>query len=176
MATVTITKTFDEKVNEQFTQEMFDEADLATVKRQFFTVDTVYGGEGDPEGKWEAKKVKLSIQEKDGNGQVVKTTYKVVWAACYTINGEAKDNLSKSFLLAKSRYDVNGNRVPMLGSIREWADKNIVGGILDKEWTAALAKELNEKGMKLEKIDYQAPKKDGGKFTAIVHHPYFAKD
>lgn len=175
MATVTITKSFDEKVDSQFTQEMFDEADLATVKRQFFTVDTVYGGEGDPEGKWIAKKVKLEIQEKEG-GQVTKTTYKVVWAVCYTINGEVKDALSKSFLLAKSRYDANGNKVPMLGSIREWADKHIVGGVLDKEWTSALAKELNERGMRIEKGDYQAPKKDGGKFTAIVYHPYFVLD
>lgn len=174
MATVTIVKTFDEKVNDQFTAEMFAEADLATVKRQFFTVDTVYGGESDSEGKWEAKRIKLTIQEKEG-GQT-KTTYKVVWAVCYLIDGQVKDSLSKSFLLAKSRYDANGNKVPMLGSVREWADRNIVGGVLDKEWTTALAKELNERGMHLEKVDYQAPKKDGGKFTAVVYHPYFAKD
>lgn len=176
MATVTIVKSFDEKVDQQFTQELFDEADLATVKRQFFTVDTVYGSAKDPDGKWEARKVKLTIQEKDGSGQVVKTTHKVVWAVCYIVEGQVKDALSKSFLLAKPRYDAYGNRVPMLGSIREWADKNIVGGILDKEWATALAKTLNEKGMKLEKVDYQAPRKDGGKFTAIVYHPYFVLD
>ena len=174
MATVTITKTFDEKVNEQFTAEMFAEADLATVKRQFFTVDTVYGGEDDSEGEWKACKIKLTIQEKEG-GQI-KTTYKVVWAVCYLIDGQVKDSLSKSFLLAKSRYNANGDKVPMLGSVREWADRNIVGGVLDKEWTSALAKELNEKGMRLEKDEYLASKKDGGKFTAVVYHPYFAKD
>lgn len=172
MATVTIVKTFDEKVNEQFTAEMFAEADLATVKRQFFTVDTIYGGDG--EGEWKACKVKLTIQEKE-NGQT-KTTYKVVWAVCFILNGQILDSLSKSFLLAKSRYDANGNKVPMLGSIREWADKHIVGGVLDKEWTTALAKELNNRGMRLEKDEYLASKKDGGKFTAVVYHPYFVKD
>jgi hypothetical protein len=109
------------------------------------------------------------------DGKTVKVENKlVVWSCAYIVGDQVKEGLSRSFLLSKGRFDNEKNHIEPKGSVREWADRNIVAGVLEKEWCQALADLLNARGLVIEKQDYIASKKDGGVFTATFMHPYFA--
>jgi hypothetical protein len=135
--------------------------------RDFFVAGKTYGGAGDKEGKWEARKI--AFRNKETN-QIVN----VVWAVCYCIDDKTRGALTKSFLLSEGRCEANGDVLAARGDVRQWADENIVDGVLKSEWTAALAATLNERGLIMEKEKYQQAKTAGGTFVAAYMQPYFA--
>ena len=109
------------------------------------------------------------------DGKTVKVENKmVIWSCAYMVNDQVKEGLTRSFLLSKGRFDHEKNHIEPKGSVREWADRNIIAGTLEKEWCQALADLLNERGLIVEKEEYIAARKDGGVFTAQFTHPYFA--
>jgi hypothetical protein len=135
--------------------------------RDYFVAGKTYGGAGDKVGKWEARKIAFRNRE---TNQIVN----VVWAVCYCIDDKTKGALTKSFLLSEGRCEANGDVLAARGDVRQWADENIVDGVLKSEWTAALAAVLNERGLIMAKDKYQQAKTAGGTFVASYMHPYFA--
>lgn len=155
-------------------QVELNELDNRQVKREFFIVNNVYGSPNATdgcEGEWKAEKIQIQITD---NNTI---TNRLTWAVTFIPKGKDKavDCLTKSFLLSKGRYDADNKHVSAKGSVREWADTNIVSGILEKEWCQKLATLLNEKGLKVEHEDYPCKSKKGNLFTATISHPYFAK-
>jgi hypothetical protein len=135
--------------------------------RDYFVAGKTYGGAGDKVGKWEARKIAFRNRE---TNQIVN----VVWAVCYCIDDKTKGALTKSFLLSEGRCEANGDVLSARGDVRQWADENIVDGVLKSEWTAALAAVLNERGLIMEKEKYQQAKTAGGTFVAAYMQPFFA--
>ena len=135
--------------------------------RDYFVAGKPYGGAGDKVGKWEARKIAFRNRE---TGAIVN----VVWAVCYCIDDKTKGALTKSFLLSEGRCEANGDVLSARGDVRQWADENIVDGVLKSEWTAALAAILNDRGLIMEKEKYQQAKTAGGTFVAAYMHPFFA--
>lgn len=146
-------------------KEMWANADKTAVHRDFFVGGKTYGGTDDKVGKWESRKV--AFKE---NGKVVS----VVYAVCYIVNDKSKGCLTKSFLLSEGRCNNNGEIVAPRGDVRQWADINIVDGVLASEWTTQLAELLNQRGLIMEREKYQQAKKVGGAFVASYMHPFFA--
>lgn len=192
MAKMTISKAYNELLAQGFTQADIDAADTHSVKRDFFLPSRVkhvngdeetlekrvYGGASDPTGKWVADKVGILIKEE---GKPEKRV--VSWAVVYQTNEGtaeapnwvARESLSKSFLLTRSRIDANGVAISPKGDVRQWADKNILSGVLDKEWTAKLAEELNRRGLLLTAEEFRLNRKaDGKPFDVPFVHPHFA--
>jgi hypothetical protein len=192
MAKLSISKAFTKLLENGFTQADIDAAENHSVKRDFFlpshitrvngdkeTLEKrVYGGASDPQGRWIADKVGTIIKEE---GKPEKRV--VAWAVVYEVNEGtaeapnwvARESLSKSFLLTRSRIDVNGVAIAPKGDVRQWADKNILSGVLDKEWTAKLAEELNRRGLLLTAEEFRlARKADGKPFDVPFTHPHFA--
>jgi hypothetical protein len=174
----TIRRVLNQLENNGWEKQELDELETRTVVRNFFRADTIYGGAADQTGKFDARKIGIIIKEKDGTEKK-----RLIWAVCYivTITQEdgttaelVQDALTKSFLLSSGRYDVDNNHIQAIGDVREWADTHIVNNVLEKEWTAALAKSLNERGLILIREEYKQPKKDGGWFAAHIDHPHFA--
>lgn len=135
--------------------------------RDYFVAGKTYGGAGDKVGKWEARKIAFRNRE---TNQIVN----VVWAVCYCIDDKTKGALTKSFLLSEGRCEANGDVLSARGDVRQWADENIVDGVLKSEWTAALAAILNDRGLIMEKEKYQQAKTAGGTFVAAYMQPFFA--
>lgn len=192
MAKLSISKAFTKLLENGFTQADIDAAENHSVKRDFFlpshitrvngdkeTLEKrVYGGASDSQGRWIADKVGTIIKEE---GKPEKRV--VAWAVVYEVNEGtaeapnwvARESLSKSFLLTRSRIDVNGVAIAPKGDVRQWADKNILSGVLDKEWTAKLAEELNRRGLLLTAEEFRlARKADGKPFDVPFTHPHFA--
>lgn len=144
---------------------MWNDADKASIHRDFFVGGKTYGGADDKVGKWESRKVAF----KEGNKIV-----SVVFAVCYVVDDKSKGCLTKSFLLSEGRCNQNGEVVAPRGDVREWADNNLTDGVLASEWTAQLAELLNNRGLIMEREKYQQAKKAGGAFVATYMHPYFA--
>lgn len=146
---------------------MWEGADKASIHRDFFVGGKTYGGADDKVGKWESRKVAF----KEGNKIV-----SVVFAVCYVVADKSKGCLTKSFLLSEGRCNNNGEVVAPRGDVRQWADDNLVDGVLASEWTAQLADLLNQRGLIMEREKYQQAKKAGGAFVATYMHPFFADD
>lgn len=200
----TIIKLHNDLVQNGFTQAELDDADSRQVNRDFFVAGVVYGGADDKVGKWAPHKSGFYIfaDQKGGrvnltdkeiaelakangvltigkvynlDGKTIRVENKmIVWSCAYVVGDQVKEGLTRSFLLSKGRFDSEQQRVEPKGSVREWADRNIIAGTLEKEWCQALADLLNERGLVIEKQDYLAKRKDGGIFTATFAHPYFA--
>jgi hypothetical protein len=147
------------------TEEMLANADKASIHRDYFVAGKTYGTTDDKVGKWESRKVAF----KEG-GKVVS----VVFAVCYVVNDKTMGCLTKSFLLSEGRCNNNGEVVAARGDVRQWADENLVDGVLASEWTKSLAELLNQRGLIMEKEKYQQAKKAGGDFVATYMHPHFA--
>lgn len=192
MAKLSISKAFTKLLENGFTQADIDAAENHSVKRDFFlpshitrvngdkeTLEKrVYGGASDSQGRWIADKVGTIIKEE---GKPEKRV--VAWAVVYEVNEGtaeapnwvARESLSKSFLLTRSRIDANGVAIAPKGDVRQWADKNILSGVLDKEWTAKLAEELNRRGLLLAAEEFRLNRKaDGKPFDVPFTHPHFA--
>lgn len=192
MAKLSISKAFTKLLENGFTQADIDAAENHSVKRDFFlpshitrvngdkeTLEKrVYGGASDSQGRWIADKVGTIIKEE---GKPEKRV--VAWAVVYEVNEGtaeapnwvARESLSKSFLLTRSRIDANGVAIAPKGDVRQWADKNILSGVLDKEWTAKLAEELNRRGLLLTAEEFRLNRKaDGKPFDVPFTHPHFA--
>lgn len=173
MATLTITRKLNDLANNGWEQQELDDFDSRRVVRDFLKENTVYGGDQDTMGgKWSAEKIGIIID--DGNEK----KKRLIWAVCYSLevdgNPVVQDALTKSFLLSSGRFDASGKHIKAVGDVRTWADRNIINGILEKEWCKALAEELNKRGLILVKETYQQPRKDGGSFPAQIAHPHFA--
>ena len=156
---------WEPKTDEEKT--MWDNADKASIHREFFVGGKPYGGADDKVGKWESRKVVFKNAD-------TKKIVSVVYAVCYVVDGKSKGCLTKSFLLSEGRCNNNGEVVEARGDVRQWADDNIVDGVLASEWTAQLAELLNQRGLLMEREKYQQAKKVGGAFVATYMHPFFA--
>lgn len=99
----------------------------------------------------------------------------IVWQPCYIIGDKVKDGLSKSFLLKTSTLDANAVSVKHDSDIHQWANANIVDGVLEKEWATKLATELNNRGMKVKFITYNLKRKDGTLWENKLINVHFAK-
>lgn len=166
----TITKIFDNKIDQKRQAEL-DAMENASVNRAYFLEKQIYGGNNATvKGTWKAAIIKIVINKDN------EITEKRVWAVGFMPEGTDKPiaDLTKSFLLNRGRYDKNDNHITAKGDVRQWADKNIIHGILEKEWCVALAVELNNRGLCMVNEHYQCGRKDGGSFTAVIQHPYFA--
>lgn len=109
------------------------------------------------------------------DGKAIKVENKlVIWSCAYVVGDQVKEGLTRSFLLSKGRFDHEKKHIEPKGSVREWADRHIIAGVLEKEWCQSLADLLNTRGLIVEKQEYIAARKDGGVFTAQFTHPYFA--
>lgn len=82
------------------------------------------------------------------------------------------DYLSRTFLLKADLVDKYNKAVPAVGSVREWAKKNIVDFVYDSKWTADLASELNARGLKVRRTTYATEFRSDAKLV----QPYFADD
>lgn len=183
MAKLTIAKAYNDLLAKGFAQADIDAAENHAVQRDFFLPSTpeepkVYKAE-EGKTKWVAQLVGTTITKEGEKPKKV-----VAWAVVYQENlgtAEApnwmpRESISKSFLLAKSRINSDGVTITPKGSVREWADKNILSGVLDKEWTAKLATLLNEKGLRFEAEPIRLIRKaDGRPFEVPFMHPYFAE-
>lgn len=173
MAEIKIERKLNDLTTQGWSQQELDEFESRTVVRDFLAENTIYGGEKDTQhGKWSAEKVGIIIKKGE------ETERRLIWAVCYTLEVDGKpvvqDALTKSFLLSSGRFDAKGTHIKAVGDVRVWADRNIINGILEKEWCKALADELNKRGLILVKETYQQPRKDGGSFPATIAHPHFA--
>lgn len=173
MAEIKIERKLNDLTNQGWSQQELDSFESRTVVRDFLKENTIYGGEKDIQhGVWSAEKVGIVITK----GTEVEK--RLIWAVCYKLkvgeNEVVQDALTKSFLLSSGRFDANGTHIKAAGDVRTWADRNILNGMLEKEWCQALAAELNKRGLVLVKETYQQPRKDGGSFPAQIAHPYFA--
>ena len=169
-----------------FTEAEIAEADEVRTKRAFFRADTIYGGETDKSGYyWKAAKVGHIVTEGATTKHIVR------WAPCYGKDQEVLDKdgkktgeiafvcyekLSKTFLLTTGTFDAQNNHIEPKGSIRDWANQNIVSGTLDSQWVAELVEVLNKRGCIMNRVVFQCRKKDGGTFAAEYDHPYFGGD
>jgi hypothetical protein len=177
----TITRVLDRLDQNGWSAQELGEMDNREVVRNFFRADTVYGGANDNVGKFDARKVGIIIKSKKDDG-TTEEKRRLIWAVCYivtTTKGEEKvervqDALTKSFLLSQGRYDVDNNHIKPQGDVREWADLNIVNGVLECEWCKSLAELLNQRGLVLVREEYKQPKREGGWFMAHIDHPHFA--
>ena len=167
MATI-ITRT---KSNKSTTSDIdVNEYECETVKRNFFRDGLVYGGSKDiAGGAWEARKIRVVI-----NKEGYEESKRLVWAVAYVINDMPQGVLFKTFLLSGGCFDVSGKHIKAVGTVREWADRNIINGMLEKEWCTNLANELNKRGLLFEIETYQQVNDEGNPFVAKFHHPYFA--
>ena len=155
----------------QANQVELDEIENRQVKRDYLLPENVYGGAtATIKGSWKADKVQIVVNK---NNEITK---RLVWAVVFVPEGETQPvcDLTKSFLLNSGRYDKHDNHIKAVGTVREWADKNIISGVLEKEWCGKLATELNTRGLCVVNTEYQANRKDGGSFTATLQNPYFA--
>lgn len=173
MAEIKIERKLNDLTTQGWSQQELDAFESRAVVRDFLKENTIYGGEKDTQhGKWSAEKVGIIIKKG------AETERRLIWAVCYAIEVEGKpvvqDALTKSFLLSSGRFDANGTHIKAVGDVRTWADRNILNGMLEKEWCKLLADELNKRGLILVKETYQQPRKDGGSFPAQIAHPYFA--
>lgn len=192
MAKMTISKAFNELLANGFAQADIDAAETHSVKRDFFlpsrvkhvngdeeTLDKrVYGGVSDTNGRWVADKVGTIIKE-EGKPEKRVVSYAVVYqtnkGTAEAPNWVACESISKSFLLTRSRIDANGVAITPKGDVRQWADQHIISGVLDKEWTTALAEELNRRGLILTAEEFRLNRKaDGKPFDVPFTHPHFA--
>ena len=167
----TLVKVLNNLEAQGFSKAEIDELDNRQVKREFFLEGQIYGGNlATIKGAWKAEKIGIIIN-KDNT-----LTRKLAWAVVFTPEGTNTPvaDLTKSYLLSKGRYDKNDNFVAPKGDIRQWADRNIIAGILEKEWCNKLATELNTRGLCVTNTEYQCGRKDGGSFTATLQNPYFA--
>ena len=177
----TISRVLDRLDQNGWSAQELGELDNREVVRNFFRPATVYGGGKDNVGKFDARKVGIIIKSKKDDGSVEEKK-RLVWAVCYVVTTTKGDEvvervldmLTKSFLLTQGRYNVDNVRIKARGDVREWADLNIVNGVLEAEWCKALADALNQRGLTLVREEYKQPKKDGGWFMAHIDHPYFA--
>ena len=177
----TIERVLSQLEQKGWSQQEIAEIDTREVVRNFFRPDTVYGGANDQTGKFDARKVGIIIRTKKDDG-TTEEKRRLIWAVCYvvtTTKGEevverVQDALTKSFLLSQGRYDVDNVHIKAQGDVREWADLNIVNGVLECEWCKSLAELLNQRGLMLVREEYKQPKRDGGWFTAHIDHPNFA--
>lgn len=109
-------------------------------------------------------------------GKTVKVENKmVVWSCAYVVNDKVQDGLSRSFLLTKGRFDHENKHIAPKGSVREWAQTNILAGVLEKTWCDKLATLLNERGLRFDEENYTMKTKDGRSFVATFLHPNFAE-
>ena len=154
-------------------KKMWDDADRAE-HRDFFSAGVVYGGANDTKGgTWKASKVAF----RDGtSGKILNVVWAVVYCLGKNDKGEdiAKGSLTRSFLLSEGRCQADGEVLQAKGDVRQWADENIVDGVLKSDWTAKLAETLNTRGLIMVKDKYQQSKKEGGAFVATYMHPFFA--
>lgn len=177
----TIERVLSQLEKNGWSEQELGEMDNREVVRNFFRPNTVYGSEADKVGKFDARKVGIIIKSKKDDG-TTEEKRRLIWAVCYvvtTTKGEEvveriQDALTKSFLLSQGRYDVDNVHIKPQGDVREWADLNIVNGVLECEWCRALAEALNQRGLVLVREEYKQPKRDGGWFTAHIDHPHFA--
>jgi hypothetical protein len=162
----TITKKFDSVL----TNEQQKQLDEVRVSRNFFIVGETYGKGGTVDGEWKACIVEI-INNADN-------TRKFAWQVGFFVGEEKtpRETLSKSFLLTPGTYDADDVKIDAKGDVRAWADKNIISGVLEKEWCAKLASELNSRLLKIEQSEFpRLNKKTNSRFTAKITHPYFAK-
>lgn len=165
----TLTKLYGANITA--TQVELDEIENRQVKRDYLLEGQVYGGtNATTKGTWKADKVQIVVNK---NNEITK---RLVWAVVFVPENTNQPvcDLTKSFLLNSGRYDKHDVHIKAVGTIREWADKNIISGILEKEWCGKLATELNTRGLCVVNTEYQANRKDGGSFTATLQQPYFA--
>lgn len=109
-------------------------------------------------------------------GKTVKVENKmIVWSCAYVVGDKVQDGLSRSFLLTKGRFDHENKHIAPKGSVREWANTNILAGVLEKTWCDKLSSLLNERGLKFEAENYTMKAKDGRSFVATFLHPNFAE-
>lgn len=162
----TLVKIFDVKL----TQEQQQNLDEIRVKRDFFVTGETYAPDGSVKGEWKAQVVKLEINK---DNQI---TTKYAWHCCFVVDGAVKESLSKSYLLNKGVYDADNTLINAKGTVREWAQKHIVSGKLEKEWCAELCAELNARGLRVENEEFsRLNKATNSRFIATITHPYFAK-
>lgn len=152
-----ITKTYGEQalLAKGYKQADLDALDNKTSERDFFLEDVVYGSDADPEkGKWVAEKTEVLFEDE---GKKPKKT--LVWTCSYQRKiGEEwiiLASLSRSVLLANSKYDFNGNLVKSRGDIRTWANIAFAGRVLDREVFGKLAELLNQRGYRVVKDTYK---------------------
>jgi hypothetical protein len=109
-------------------------------------------------------------------GKIVKVENKmIIWSCAYFVNDKVQDGLSRSFLLTKGRFDHENKHIAPKGSVREWAQTNILSGVLEKSWCDKLAQILNERGLRFDEENYTMKAKDGRSFVATFLHPNFAE-
>ena len=167
-----ITKFYGDLEAKGFTKKDIDALDTKSSERDFFQEGTVYGSADDPEhGQWVAEKVGLLIEEE---GKAPRR--QLAWACSYQRKvGEelvTLASISRSMLLANSKYDVDGKLVKSRGDIRLWANLAWAGRVLDKEVFGKLADILNQRGYRVVKDIYRHPK-----FTenpSRFRQPFFA--
>lgn len=162
--------TIQKKFDSVLTEEQQRQLDEVRVNRNFFLVGETYGKGGTTDGEWRACVVEI-INTADN-------TRKFAWQVGFFVADEKhpRETLSKSFLLTSGTYDADNNHVDAKGDVRAWADRNIISGILEKEWCQKLASELNSRLLKIEQTEFpRTNKKTGSRFTAVITHPYFAK-
>lgn len=109
-------------------------------------------------------------------GKTVKVENKmIVWSCAYVVGDKVQDGLSRSFLLTKGRFDHENRHIAPKGNVREWANTNILAGVLEKTWCDKLATLLNERGLKFDAENYTMKTRDGRSFVATFLHPNFAE-
>lgn len=109
-------------------------------------------------------------------GKTVKVENKMtVWSCAYIVGNKVQEGLSRSFLLTKGRFDHENRHIAPKGSVREWAQTNILAGVLEKTWCDKLAQILNERGLRFDEENYTMKTKDGRSFVATFLHPNFAE-
>lgn len=127
---------------------------------------------GQPDDK---KVLKIGSTYQIGGKSVKVENKMIVWSCAYVVGDKVQDGLSRSFLLTKGRFDHENNHITPKGSVREWANTNILAGVLEKTWCDKLAALLNERGLKFEAENYTMKAKDGRSFVATFLHPNFAE-
>lgn len=127
---------------------------------------------GQPDDK---KVLKIGSTYQIGGKSVKVENKMIVWSCAYVVGDKVQDGLSRSFLLTKGRFDHENNHIAPKGSVREWANTNILAGVLEKTWCDKLAALLNERGLKFEAENYTMKTKDGRSFVATFLHPNFAE-
>lgn len=174
----TIERVYNRLEENGWEKQDLDALDQRQVVRDFFCEGATYGGKNDTfGGRWEYRKIGI-IFYPDKKNKPEEFTKSLTNAVCY-ITGEGEnevvqDALTKTFLLAKGRMDSTNTFVKAEGTVREWANLNIINGRYDREWCSMLADELNKRGLAIVSKAYSQAKKDGGTFTAYIQQPHFA--
>lgn len=174
----TIERVYNQLEQNGWTKQELDDLDQRQVVRDFLQEGAIYGGANDTfGGKWAYRKIGIVFYpDKKNKPEVFEKS--LTNAVCY-VTGEGEnevvqDALTKTFLLAKGRMDSTNTFVKAEGTVREWANLNIINGRYDREWCSMLADELNKRGLVIVNRAYSQAKKDGGAFTAHINQPYFA--